>query len=87
MYKVNYYEVYANIDILATQALFVMEFTPHSQDNINYDPFGIIFKSHSNTEKSAPNLIKGGRMGRSDKVSLWCVSSLINNRFRFFILE
>ena len=31
--------------------------------------------------------IKGGRMGRSDKVSLWCVSLLINTRFRFFILE
>ena len=30
---------------------------------------------------------KGGRMGRSDKVSLWCVSLLINTRFRFFILE
>ena len=33
------------------------------------------------------SLIKGGRMGRSDKVSLWCVSLLINTRFRFFILE
>ena len=32
-------------------------------------------------------LIKGGRMGRSNKVSLWCVSLLINTRFRFFILE
>ena len=32
--------------------------------------------------------IKGGRMGRSDKVSLWwCVSLLINTRFRLFILE
>ena len=30
---------------------------------------------------------KGGRMGHSDKVSLWCVSLLINTRFRFFILE
>ena len=26
---------------------------------------------------------KGGRMGRSDKVSLWCVSLLINTGFRF----
>ena len=26
-------------------------------------------------------------MGRSDKVSLWCVALLINTRFRFFILE
>ena len=30
---------------------------------------------------------KGCRMGRSDKVSLWCVALLINTRFRFFILE
>ena len=28
--------------------------------------------------------IKGCRMGRSDKVSLWYVSLLINTRFRFF---
>ena len=28
---------------------------------------------------------KGCRMGRSDKVSLWYVSLLINTRFRFFI--
>ena len=27
---------------------------------------------------------KGCRMGRSDKVSLWYVSLLINTRFRFF---
>ena len=32
-------------------------------------------------------LVKGGRMHRSDTVSLWCVSLLINTRFRFFILE
>ena len=32
-------------------------------------------------------IIKGCRMGRSDKVSLWYVSLLINTRFRFFILE
>ena len=31
--------------------------------------------------------IKGRRMGRSDKVSLWYVSLLINTRFHFFILE
>ena len=31
--------------------------------------------------------IKGSRMGRSDKVSLWCVTLLVNTRFRFFILE
>ena len=33
------------------------------------------------------NIFKGCRMGRSDKVSLWYVSLLINTRFRFFILE
>ena len=27
--------------------------------------------------------VKGGRMGRSDKVSLWYVALLINTRFRF----
>ena len=32
-------------------------------------------------------IFKGGRMGRSDTVSLWCVSLLINTRFRIFILE
>ena len=31
------------------------------------------------------NIIKGCRMGRSDKVSLWYVALLINTRFRFFI--
>ena len=31
--------------------------------------------------------IKGCRMGRSGKVSLWYVSLLINTRFRFLILE
>ena len=31
--------------------------------------------------------IKGCRMGRSDKVSFWYVSLLINTRFRLFILE
>ena len=31
--------------------------------------------------------LKGCRMGRSDKVSLWCVPLLINTRFPFFILE
>ena len=28
--------------------------------------------------------IKGGRIGRSDKVSLWCISFFIKTRFRFF---
>ena len=33
-----------------------------------------------------PLFIKGCRMGRSDKVSLWYVALLINTRFCFFIL-
>ena len=33
-----------------------------------------------------PHRLKGGRMGRSDRVSLWYVALLINTRFRFFIL-
>ena len=32
-------------------------------------------------------ITEGFRMGRSDKISLWYVSFLINTRFRFFILE
>ena len=31
--------------------------------------------------------IKGSRRGRSDKASLWCVTLLINTRFRLFILK
>ena len=31
--------------------------------------------------------IKGCRMSRSDKISLWYVALLINTRYRFFILE
>ena len=30
-------------------------------------------------------VLKGSRMGRSDKVFLWYVALLINTRFRFFI--
>ena len=30
--------------------------------------------------------IKGSRIGHSVKVSLWCVTLLINTRFRFFFL-
>ena len=30
--KMDYYDVCANIDILATQALFAMKFSPYSQD-------------------------------------------------------
>ena len=37
--------------------------------------------------RNKQNNLKGGRMGRSDTVSLWYVSLLINTRFRFFTLE
>ena len=40
--------------------------------------------THSHKHKQQ---LKGCRMGRSDKVSLWYVPLLINTRFRFFILE
>ena len=30
------------------------------------------------------HIIEGSHMGRSDKVSLWCVLLLINTRFPFF---
>ena len=30
-------------------------------------------------------LLKGSRMGHSVKVSLWCVSLLLNTRFHFFL--
>ena len=33
------------------------------------------------------HVLKGCRMGRSDKVSLWDVALSINTRFCFFILE
>ena len=38
-------------------------------------------------KKVNPRLLKGSQMGHSVKVSLWCVTLLINTRFRFFILE
>ena len=31
--------------------------------------------------------VKGSRMGHSVKVSLWCITLLINTTFCFFILE
>ena len=50
--KVDYYEIYANIDILATQALFVMKFTPYTLKICKLLSCLKIFKSYSNTEKS-----------------------------------
>ena len=44
-----------------------------------------IVMNNSTVEKV--NSFTGRRMGRSDKVSLWYVSLLINTRFHFFILE
>ena len=38
MDKVEYYEICANINILAMQALFVMKFSPYSQDYIDHYP-------------------------------------------------
>ena len=35
-------------------------------------------------DKKLKYFFKGCRMGRSDKISLWYVSFLINTRFRFF---
>ena len=37
--------------------------------------------------KTVNTTVTDCRMGRSDKVSLWYVLLIINNRFRFFILE
>ena len=45
MDKVDYYETYANIDILATQALFVMQFSPYS---LKITQITIMFKLFSN---------------------------------------
>ena len=52
------------------------------------DVFKMYYSCLSNAHHSTSKLdLKGSRMGRSDKVSLWCVALLINTRFRFFILE
>ena len=56
------------------------------QQNKNINPVISITKTQSSCWMGN-GFIKGGRMGRSDTVSLWCVSLLINTRFRFFILE
>ena len=45
------------------------------------------FQRASHISLRTDHPLKGCRMGRSDKVSLWYVSLLINTRFRFFILE
>ena len=42
--KVDYYIVCANISILATQSLFVMEFSPYTVKITNYNPLLIIWK-------------------------------------------
>ena len=60
---------------------------------INIDMSKLLFKTkhvYCITSVSEPvvqrhlNLLKGCRMGRSDKVSLWYLSLLIITRFRFF---
>ena len=49
--------------------------------------FVCLLCSFHKTVKVLNYILKGGRMGRSDKVSLWCVSLVINTRFRFFYLR
>ena len=55
--KLNYHKACANIDILATQALFVMEFFKIicSHDKRKLLSFLNYFKSHSITENLPPN--------------------------------
>ena len=45
------------------------------------------FQNKQQVDFTQCKVLKGCRMGRSDKVSLWYVSLLINTRFRFSILE
>ena len=58
--KVDYYEVCANIDILATQTLFVMEFYPYK---VKITLITLIFELFSNLiprrKNRPPNLNKG----------------------------
>ena len=44
------------------------------------NPINIIYDTHW------CDRLKGWRMGRSDKVSVWYMALLINTRFRFFFL-
>ena len=60
----------------------------------NLDSFGFNGSQLAKMKKSKYGCIvllsrpfKGSRMDPSVKVSLWCVTLLINTRFRFFILE
>ena len=57
--KVDCYEIYANIDILATQVLLVMKFLPHTLKITHTIMCKIIFKSYSNTENLPQDLNKG----------------------------
>ena len=47
----------------------------------------MLFQIINTLNSITQSIVKGGRMGRSDKVSLWCVSLLINTRIPLFILE
>ena len=62
-----------------------MEYFKHFTNSLNLlNGISLVYESFfENIETD----IKGCRMGRSDKVSLWYVSLLFNTRFRFFILE
>ena len=60
MDKVDYYEIYANINILATQALLVMKFSPYT---LKIMQIAVMFKLFSNLipilKNLLPNLNKG----------------------------
>ena len=59
MDKVDYYEIYANIDILVTQALFVVKFSPYTLKIMQITiMFKLFLKSYSNTENLPQNLNK-----------------------------
>ena len=60
MDKVDYYEIYANINILATQALLVMKFSPNT---LKIMQIAVMFELFSNLipiwKNLLPNLNKG----------------------------
>ena len=62
-------------------------------ENVNQNIFiNLLTFTHKINRRELYHLIqngsfKGCRMGRSDKVSLWYVSLLINNRFRFCYIK
>ena len=68
--------------------VFPESITTGSSTMTSYDQLTFLFlfaEKHYYHDKK--RLLKGSRMGRSDKVSLWCASLLINTRFRFLYLR